>query len=74
MDWPATNFSLRFIFEEKTWAVRGMNKSSQESMKELFPYHPKSLTRGAMDFGLLGVIAYFGVYGKYNMCCSSYSH
>lgn len=50
MDWPATKFSLRSISEEKTWVVRGMNKSSQESMKELlFPYHPKSLTRGAMD-------------------------
>lgn len=24
--------------------------------------------------GLLGVIAYFRVYGKYNMSCSSYSH
>lgn len=46
----------------------------QKSMKELFLYHLKSLTRGAMDSGLLGVIAYFGVYGKYNMSCSSYSH
>lgn len=48
--WSATNFSLGSISEEKTWVVRGMNKSSQESTKEvLFLNHPKSLTRGAMD-------------------------
>lgn len=50
MDWPATNFSLRSIFEEKTWVVRGMNIFPRNTKELLLPYHPKSLTRGAMDF------------------------
>lgn len=59
------------------------NKNRKEL---LFPHHSKFLTWGTMHptvYGLqdrdegmahLVVIVYFGVYGKYNMSFSSYSH